>query len=121
MEKISDAEAAILAVLWEESPLTASEVVERAPSERRWSGNTIRTLLSRLVAKNVVTQESEGRLYTYRPAIDRDEYVSRESRRLIDGLFGGRVTPLVAHLVRRENLSSEEIEAIQQLLRDLGE
>jgi predicted transcriptional regulator len=50
LERISEAEAVVLAVLWEASPLTALGVVEGVPAERRWSANTARTLLARLVA-----------------------------------------------------------------------
>lgn len=120
MERISEAEATVLAVLWEGSPLTAMEVVERVPDERRWSANTVRTLLARLTAKNVIAYEADGRRYIYRPLVARDDYVARESNRLVDGLFGGRVTPLVAHLVRRETLSTEERAEIQAILKDLG-
>ncbi len=45
-ERISDAEHAVMEVLWEESPLTAQEVVERVPAERDWSANTVKTLLA---------------------------------------------------------------------------
>ncbi|RYD97901.1 MAG: CopY family transcriptional repressor, partial [Sphingomonadales bacterium] len=42
-ERISDAEHAVMEVLWDQSPLTAQEVVERVPTERGWSANTVKT------------------------------------------------------------------------------
>lgn len=120
MERISEAEAVVLAVLWDAGPLTAMGVVERVPTERRWSANTVRTMLARLVAKKLVAHEADGRRYIYRPLVDRDVYVERESTRLVDGLFGGRVTPLVAHLVRRETLSADERAEIAAILKSLG-
>lgn len=120
MERISEAEAAVLAVLWDANPLTALDVIERVPPERRWSANTVRTLLARLVAKKIVAHEADGRRYIYRPLIAREDYVAKESRRLIDGLFGGRVTPLLAQLIRRETLSTAEIAEIQAILKGLG-
>ena len=118
-DRISEAETAVMEVLWTESPLTAQDVVERVPAERGWSANTVKTLLGRLLAKRAIAHEEDGRRYLYRPLIAREDYVARESRRLIDGLFGGRVTPLVAHLVRRETLSPAEVEEIRTLLKDL--
>jgi BlaI family penicillinase repressor len=118
MERISEAETAVLAVLWDASPLTALDVVERVPAERRWSANTVRTLLARLVAKKIVAHEADGRRYLYRPLVARDDYVAKESGRLINGLFGGRLTPLVAHLVQRDALSAEEVAEIQAILKD---
>ncbi|MBU3077521.1 BlaI/MecI/CopY family transcriptional regulator [Sphingomonas quercus] len=120
MERISEAEAVVLSVLWDDHPLTAQEVVERVPDERRWSANTVRTLLARLVAKKIVAHEPDGRRFLYRPLVAREDYVARESRRLIDGLFGGRPTRLVAHLVQRDELSAEEVAEIRALLKDLG-
>ncbi|MEZ0243678.1 MAG: BlaI/MecI/CopY family transcriptional regulator, partial [Sphingomonas sp.] len=46
-ERISDAEHAVMEVLWDKSPLTAQEVSERIPAERDWSANTVKTLLGR--------------------------------------------------------------------------
>ncbi|NJC09147.1 putative transcriptional regulator [Polymorphobacter fuscus] len=119
MERISEAEAAIMAVLWIDSPLTAQDVINRVPPERGWSVNTVKTLLARLVTKQAVAHEADGRRYLYRPLIERSDYVAGESRRLIDRLFGGRLTPLVAHLAERNALGPDEIAEIEALLKDL--
>jgi predicted transcriptional regulator len=119
MERISEAEAAVMMVLWEHSPLTAQDVAERVPAERGWSANTVKTLLARLVAKKALAHEADGRRYLYRPLVARSDYVAGESRRLIDRLFGGRVTPLVAHLAQRDALGAEEIAEIEALLKEL--
>lgn len=119
MERISEAEAAVMMVLWSSSPLTAQDVLEMVPSERGWSANTVKTLLARLVAKKVVAHETDRRRYLYRPLVARGDYIAGESRRLMDRLFGGRLTLLVAHLAERDALSAEEITEIEALLRDL--
>ena len=118
-ERISGAEHEVMEVLWRESPLTALEVAERVPAERGWSIRTVKTLLSRLLAKGVLNHEEEGRRYLYRPAVAREDYVAQESRRLLDRLFGGRVTPLVAQLAERDDLSARDIAEIEALLKAL--
>lgn len=118
-ERISSAEHEVMEVLWRDSPLTATEVAERVPAARGWSVRTVKTLLSRLLAKGVLTHEEEGRRYLYRPAVDRDDYVTQESRRLLDRLFGGRATALVAHLAERDDLSARDIAEIEALLKAL--
>ena len=118
-ERISDAEHAVMEVLWDKSPLTAQEVVERVPAEREWSANTVKTLLGRLLAKNIIAHEEEGRRYRYRPMVARADYVAGESRKLMDRLFGGRLTPLVAHLAERDQITDEDIAEIEALLKDL--
>ena len=119
MERIGDAEYAVMEVLWNEAPLTAAEVAERAPQDRGWSIRTVKTMLSRLTAKGVLAYEEDGRRYLYRPAVAREDYVAQESRRLLDRLFGGRLTPLVAHLAQRDRLTDRDIEDIEALLKAL--
>lgn len=118
-ERISDAEHAVMEVLWRRAPLTAIEVSEALEDEREWSLQTVKTLLARLVGKTVVATEADGRRYLYRPLVERDAYVAHESQRLVDRLFGGRVTPLVAHLAETQQLSEKDIAEIEALLKAL--
>ena len=118
-ERISDAEHAVMEVLWRESPLGAQEVADRIDPERGWSIRTVKTMLSRLLAKGALVHDEEGRRYLYRPAIARDDFVTRESRRLLDRMFGGSVSPLVAHLAERDSLTPEDIAEIEALLKEL--
>lgn len=118
-DRISKAEHEIMEVLWREAPLTAAEVAVRAPERRRWNIRTVKTLLGRLVAKGALSHEEQGRAYLYRPVIERQDYVAGESRQLLDRLFGGRVSPLVAHLAERDALSEADIAEIEALLKAL--
>lgn len=118
-ERISEAEHAVMEALWEHSPLTAAEVNDRVAPERGWTLATVKTLLSRLVAKKAVATEPDGRRFLYSPAIERTDYVDSESRRLVDRLFGGRAAPLLVHLVESEALSDEDIAEIERLIREM--
>ena len=119
MERIGEGEYAVMEVLWDEAPLTAAEVAERVPAERGWSLATVKTMLSRLLAKGVLSHQEDGRRYLYRPEVRREDYVAEESSRLIDRMFAGRVTPLVAQLAKRDRLSKKDIEEIEALLKEL--
>ena len=119
LERISDAEFAIMEILWEQAPLTATDVAARLPEERDWSLATVKTLLSRLLAKAAVDHRQDGRRFLYTPAVEREDYVSVESKRLVDRLFGGKLMPLVAHLAEQEKLSPEDIAEIERLLGEM--
>ena len=119
MERIGEAEYAVMEVLWQDAPLTAAEVAERVPAARGWSIRTVKTMLARLLAKGVLAHEEEGRRYLYRPAVARADYVAQESGRLIDRMFGGRITPLVAQLAERDRLTDADIAEIEALLKAL--
>jgi predicted transcriptional regulator len=118
--RISDAELEVMKVLWaSDEPLTATGVANRIPAERSWSLATVKTMLSRLSAKGALEYREEGRRYLYSAAIPRDSYVGRESRRFVDQLFGGRLSPLVARLAQEDALDEEDIAAIEAILNEL--
>ncbi|MBQ0771367.1 BlaI/MecI/CopY family transcriptional regulator [Parasphingorhabdus sp.] len=118
-ERISDAEHAVMEVLWKRAPLTATEVADQVVQEKDWSLQTVKTLLSRLAAKAVVGTERDGRRFLYSPLVERDAYLTGVSRNFVDRLFGGKVMPLVAHLAEADELSAEDIREIEELLREL--
>jgi len=118
-ERISDAEHAVMEVLWKRAPLTATEVADQVVREKDWSLQTVKTLLSRLAAKAVVGTERDGRRFLYSPLVERDAYLTGVSRNFVDRLFGGKVMPLVAHLAEADELSADDIREIEELLREL--
>ena len=118
-ERISEAEHAVMEALWQRSPLTAAEVCEEVCGPRDWSQATVKTLLSRLVAKQAVVAQPDGRRFLYSPKMARGAYVGGESRRLLDRLFGGRAAPLFAHLAEQEELTKDDVAEIERLLKEL--
>ena len=118
-ERISDAEHAIMEVLWDKNPVSATDVCDAICDERDWSIATVKTLLSRLVQKEAVGTDPDGRKFLYRPLIERSDYVGGESRRLVDRLFGGRAAPLFAQLAESEALTDDDLAEIEALLREM--
>ncbi len=118
-ERPSEAEMQVLAALWDDAPQTAADLTARVGRANGWTQATVKTLLARLVQKGAVAAEADGRRYLYRPAVDRDAAVGEESQRFVDRLFGGRVSPLIAHLADREALTDTDIAEIEALLRKL--
>ena len=119
-KRISDAELDLMEVLWAASePLTSAEIIERLEAQRDWSPATVKTMLSRLATKGALTHREDGRRFLYSPAIERDFYVGRESRRFVERLFGGRLSPLVARLAEEDALDDDDIAAIEALLKEL--
>ncbi|SMQ74731.1 Predicted transcriptional regulator [Altererythrobacter xiamenensis] len=118
-ERISEAEHAVMEVLWDKSPLSATEVCDAVCEARGWSLATVKTLLSRLAAKQAIAAEPDGRRFLYTPQIARADYVGGESRRLVERLFGGKPATLFAHLAEQEALSAADVAEIEALLKEL--
>ena len=119
LPRISEAELQLLQLLWAESPLGATEIAERVPASRGWSLATVKTLLSRLLAKGAVTATSEGRRFRYRPAVEREAFTAGQADRLVDRLFGGRISPLVAQLAEQRELDPDDLAELEALVRSL--
>ena len=120
LPRISDAEWLVMQVLWSASPLTADDVIEALQGKVTWSPRTIRTLINRLLRKHAVTYETEGRKYRYRPAVDRECYVSQERRSFVQRVYGGTVTPMLAAFIEEAQLSPEDIEELKRMLDEKG-
>ncbi|MEM7688325.1 MAG: BlaI/MecI/CopY family transcriptional regulator [Pseudomonadota bacterium] len=119
-ERISDAEHAIMEALWDhDGAASAQEIYDTVGTARDWSLATVKTLLSRLVTKQAIATQPDGRRFLYSPVIARADYVGGESRRLVDKLFGGRAASLVAHLAESEALSVDDLTEIEALLKEL--
>ena len=60
-EKISEAELVVMEALWARAPQTAADVAERVAAGRDWSVQTVKTLLTRLRSKDIISADQDGR------------------------------------------------------------
>src|SRR5262249_47696901 len=107
--RVSAAESVVMEALWRRHPQSAEDIVAEVGAGQGWSEATVKTLLNRLLAKDAVTAEREGRRYLYSPKLARADYLDEESTSLIDRLFEGRLSSLVSHFSEREKLSADDI------------
>jgi predicted transcriptional regulator len=118
---ITSAESQIMDLLWRLGPLTADEIVGHAAGPQGWGEATVKTLINRLLKKKAIASErAEGR-HRYRALVERADYVQTESQGLLDRLFDGSLTPLVAHFAKHRKLKPEEVKRLRQLLEDLDD
>ena len=118
---ISEAESVVMEVLWRRGPMRSEDVVETLNGQQKWREPTIKTLLSRLLSKGAIHAEKEGRRYVYSPVLTRDDWLSHESKGLLDRLFGGRVAPLVAHFGRHGKLSKRDIAELKRMIAEMDD
>lgn len=125
---ISEAESRVMEVLWQRAPQTSRTIVAALQVHRGWHEKTTRTLLNRLLGKDAVTVQKDGRCYLYSPKLHREDWRHKEARNFMDRVFSGNVAPLLAHLIRHEMIPAKAfvelrglIDAIenQQFYRDL--
>lgn len=120
--KISNAESRVMQALWKAGrPVTSEEATELLADEQEWAHGTVRSLLTRLVAKKAVAAEMDGRRYLYRPLVARADYAQAESESLLDRLFEGRLTSFITQFASDEKLTEDEMAQLQRLIARLDD
>lgn len=116
---ISDAEAVVMQVLWDNHPLGADDVVKALAHRQQWQEATVKTLLNRLLKKGAISATKDGRRYLYSPRLERERWVLAESQGFLDRMFNGQLAPLVAHFSQGSQLSPEDIAELKKLIKEL--
>lgn len=113
---ISESEWAVMEVLWESAPRTASEVAKVLRGNTGWAENTVRTLLTRLVEKGALETAEGGSAKLYTPAVKREDCVKAESASFMERIFQGAAKPLLIHFARNAHLTPEEVRELKKIL-----
>ncbi len=116
---ISDAELEVMSVLWEEHPLTAKQIIAKLPESLNWTDKTVKSLLNRLVKKQALAFEVDGREYLYTPLLEKQAVQSEMSNQVLSRLFNGKLSGLVSYFARNEKLSKTELEELEAIIKDL--
>lgn len=116
---ITAAESQIMDALWRLGPLPVDALIEDVAARESWGGATVKTLINRLLKKKAIRSERIDGKVRYAPVLQRADYVQGESQGLLDRLFEGRLTPLVAHFAEHRKLKPDEIERLKKLLEEL--
>ncbi|PCI59547.1 MAG: BlaI/MecI/CopY family transcriptional regulator [Kordiimonadales bacterium] len=118
-KSISIAESKIMETLWRAHPLTADDIIKEVASQQNWSAGTVKSLLNRLLSKDAISAERDGRRFLYSPLLAHDDYVNSEGQGLLDRLFEGRVSSLFAHFSKHEQLSANDINDIKKIIAEI--
>lgn len=113
---ISDAEWQVMNVVWDGQPMTSQEVVAALADQAEWAPATVKTMLHRLVKKEVLTYELDGNRYVYRSRVRQANVVKQASRSFLDRVFAGEPASLLAHFLQSSKLSADEISQLRQML-----
>ena len=116
--QISDAEWRVMKVLWNESPLGSSDVINALKETTDWKSKTIKTLLSRLVIKNALSYKVGSRGYLYYPLVPENECAKEEAKSFLGRVYNGSLNLLVKNFIENKELSAEEIDELKKLLED---
>ncbi len=115
-EKLYDSEAKVMAIIWENTPISAKEVSVIAAETIGWNKNTTYTVLKKLEAKGFIKRNDPGFVCT--PLVSQEDIQKSEVQMLLKKLFGGSRKALFSALLEDEKLSQSEIAELHQLIDD---
>ena len=118
MKTLTKGEEQIMQVLWKLEKAFLRDIMDAMPPPKPHQ-NTVATLLKILVEKEFVGITVLGRSHQYFPLITKDNYSKSSIKNLVKGYFGGSFFNAVSFMVKENNLSAQDLEALlQQLKKD---
>jgi predicted transcriptional regulator len=117
--RATDAELAILRVLWERGPSTVREVHEALSRERGTGYTTVLKLMQIMYDKGLVGRDESERAHVYRPLQSEESAQRTLVTDLLDRAFGGSATRLVMQALTARRASPDELAEIRRLLDEL--
>jgi len=116
--KLSDFELEVMQLFWDKRLATAPEVHNIICKKRELSYSTVKTIIDRLEKKGALLRtRTEGRTIHYAPAVEALSIQKPLIKSFIDSVFHGNSKPLAAHILEEENLSLDDIEYLEALLK----
>lgn len=116
VRRISNAEWEVMRVVWTYGTVKSSDIIMILGKGRKWSDSTIKTLIGRLVKKNLLTSYRQGRAYIYQALLDETLLQKEALATVLDGICQRQHTRLLLERLYDLPMTLEEIGAFQELL-----
>ena len=112
--QISDSERTLMRIIWEQGGTALFASIMDAVEKRNleWKRTTVLTFLSRLVEKGLLSVRKVGRRNEYRALVNESDYMTVQTEIFLDKVYEGNVAGLVNTLLRRDQITQEEREAL---------
>lgn len=118
-QKPTDAELALLAVLWQRGPSTVREIHDSLGAEKATGYTTTLKILQKMTEKGLVVRDESQRSHIYHAAVAAEQTQRQLVRDLLRRAFGGSPANLVVQALATEKASVEELAEIRKLLDEL--
>ena len=116
----TEAELAVLKVLWDRGPCLVREIAESVYGEHSQAKHTtVKTLLERLTAKGLVESDPSQYAHKFSSLLTQQEYVALEMQKLADSHFSGALAPMVMTLFQHGKLGAKERQRIRAIIENM--
>jgi len=118
---ITDSEWTVMSEFWRLGEATVKDLMPVLEKSQDWKITTVQTLINRLVTKKALGRRKEGREFIYTPLVDEKNVTHAASRTFVDRVFGGKLAPLLACFLEREECTASELAELKKLIREKEE
>lgn len=119
--ELAKTELDVMKVLWDGGKLSAREVHERLAEAQGWAYSTTRTVLERMVAKELVDKDRFHGIYLYRPAISKAAGLAPLVREFASRVLEMDARPVVSLFAAGGSLTEDEVAELASILERNGE
>ncbi|MFC1651428.1 BlaI/MecI/CopY family transcriptional regulator, partial [Candidatus Latescibacterota bacterium] len=105
-------------ICWKMGKVSARIIYEESLKDKKRGYHAVKTMLDRMVVKGYIAREKFGPIWLYEPSVVRSKIVSGEIESFVNNVLDKTFAPLFAHLAEKDNLTSEDIEAMKKLIAD---
>ena len=116
--ELTEAEWTIIKAIWDDEPCTAPAVQAKLSKQTGWTYSTVRTLMDRMVGKELLTAAKDGKITVYRSAVTRAQAQRGELLYALKHAFSGALAPMVQCLLDTKELSIDELDQIKHLIAE---
>ena len=115
--QLTEAEWAIIQIVWESQPCTAPAVQEILHKQKGWAYSTVKTLMDRMAKKGLLKTERIRKLMLYRSAVTKKQAQNSEIMKTVKRAFNGAFTPMMQFMLESNKLSPEQLSQIEQMIK----
>jgi len=114
--ELTEAEWAIMKVVWENEPCAAGTVQEALAKTRDWAYSTVKTTMDRMASKGLLEIERIRNLQLFSSRVSEEDAQKGEFRKMLKRAFDGALTPMMQFLIEQEQLSKDELSQLRQFV-----
>ena len=114
--QISDAEWQVMKIIWMQGEQTSTDLIKVLEKRFSWSKSTIQTLLARLVEKECLTREKQGKSFIYSALLTQEDSRKLLVQDIKDKLCSRRIKHLVADLVEECDFTLADLKGLEEVI-----
>ncbi|AVH74532.1 CopY/TcrY family copper transport repressor [Weissella koreensis] len=113
---MSSAELSVMHVIWAQGEIRSRELIDILQQSQTWSESTIKTLLGRLVKKNILNTIRNGKQLIYTPTVTEHEITDQYTQDMFDQFCDHHKGAAITKLVETVPLSQNDIKNMMKVL-----